>query len=48
VEYIQQKQSAEKSAKENLKETADGFWQLLFSFYVLGTLDLRKNKIARN
>ena len=31
-----------------LKEIADGLWQLQFSFYALGTLDLRKNKIIRN
>ena len=31
-----------------LKEIADGLWQLRFSFYVLGTLDLRKNKITRS
>ena len=31
-----------------LKEIADGLWQLHFSFYALGTLDLRKNKIIRN
>lgn len=31
-----------------LKEIADGLWQLQYSFYVLGTLDLRKNKIIRN
>lgn len=31
-----------------LKEIADGVWQLNFSFYALGTLDLRKNKILRN
>lgn len=28
-----------------LKEIADGLWQLQFSFYVLGSVDLRKNKI---
>ncbi|PIV12329.1 MAG: integrase, partial [Candidatus Omnitrophica bacterium CG03_land_8_20_14_0_80_43_22] len=28
-----------------LKEIADGIWQLKYSFYVLGSLDLRKNKI---
>jgi len=28
-----------------LKEIADGIWQLQYSFYVLGSLDLRKNKI---
>ena len=31
-----------------LKETADGFWQIQFSFYMLGSVDLRKNKIIRN
>ena len=31
-----------------LKEIADGLWQLQFSFYVLGSVDLRKNKIIRN
>lgn len=31
-----------------LKELSDGLWQLQFSFYVLGTLDLRKNRIIRN
>ena len=31
-----------------LKETADGLWQLQYSFYVLGSVDLRKNKIIRN
>jgi transposase InsO family protein len=31
-----------------LKEIADGIWQLQFSFYVLGSVDLRKNKIIRN
>lgn len=31
-----------------LKEIADGFWQLQFSFYVLGSVDLRKNKIISN
>lgn len=31
-----------------LKETADGIWQLRFSFYLLGSVDLRKNKIIRN
>jgi len=31
-----------------LKEIADGLWQIQFSFYALGTLDLRKNKILRN
>ena len=32
----------------SLKEIADGLWQLQFSFYVLGSVDLRKNKIIRN
>lgn len=31
-----------------LKEIADGLWQLQYSFYVLGSIDLRKNKIIRN
>jgi transposase InsO family protein len=31
-----------------LKEIEDGLWQLQFSFYVLGSIDLRKNKIIRN
>ena len=31
-----------------LKEISDGVWQLRFSFYVLGSVDLRKNKIMRN
>jgi len=31
-----------------LKEIADGIWQLYYSFYALGLLDLRKNKIIRN
>ena len=31
-----------------LKEIADGLWQLQFSFYILGSVDLRKNKIIRN
>ncbi len=31
-----------------LKEIADGIWQLQFSFYVLGSVDLRKNKVIRN
>lgn len=30
-----------------LKEIADGQWQIQYSFYVLGTVDLRKNKIIR-
>jgi transposase InsO family protein len=30
-----------------LKEIADGLWQIQFSFYVLGSVDLRKNKIIR-
>ncbi len=31
-----------------LKEIEDGLWELLFSFYALGSIDLRKNKIIRN
>lgn len=31
-----------------LKEIDDGLWQLQFSFYTLGSIDLRKNKIIRN
>ncbi|MDO8748987.1 MAG: integrase core domain-containing protein, partial [Candidatus Omnitrophota bacterium] len=31
-----------------LKEIADGLWQLQYSFYTLGSVDLRKNKIIRN
>lgn len=31
-----------------LKEIADGLWQIRFSFYILGSIDLRKNKIVRN
>ena len=31
-----------------LKEVADGTWQIQFSFYKLGSVDLRKNKIIRN
>jgi transposase InsO family protein len=31
-----------------LKEIADGIWQLRYSFYVLGSVDLRKNKIICN
>jgi len=31
-----------------LKEIADGLWQFKFSFYILGSVDLRKNKIIRN
>jgi hypothetical protein len=31
-----------------LKETDDGLWQLQFSFYKLGSIDLRKNKVIRN
>jgi transposase InsO family protein len=30
-----------------LKEIADGLWQLQYSFYALGSVDLRKNKIIR-
>jgi len=29
-----------------LKETGDGFWQLQYGFYVLGGIDLRKNRIT--
>ena len=31
-----------------LKEIDDGLWQLQFSFYALGSIDLRKNKVIRN
>ena len=31
-----------------LKEISDGIWQLQYSFYVLGSVDLRKNRIIRN
>ncbi|KUG21630.1 hypothetical protein ASZ90_006555 [hydrocarbon metagenome] len=31
-----------------LKEIEDGRWQIQFSFYVLGSIDLRKNMIIRN
>ena len=31
-----------------LKEIADGLWQIQFSFYILGSVDLRKNKIIRD
>jgi len=31
-----------------LKEIADGFWQLQFSFYILGCINLRKNKFIHN
>jgi len=31
-----------------LKEITDGVWQLQFSFYALGSIDLRKNKVIRN
>jgi hypothetical protein len=31
-----------------LKEIEDGLWQLQFSFYPLGSIDLRKNKIIRD
>jgi transposase InsO family protein len=30
-----------------LKEITDGIWQLQFSFYIIGSIDLRKNKIIR-
>jgi putative transposase len=31
-----------------LREIEDGIWQLKFSFYVLGAIDVRKNKVIRN
>jgi hypothetical protein len=31
-----------------LREIEDGLWQLKFSFYALGAIDLRKNKVIRN
>jgi len=31
-----------------LKEIADGMWQIQFSFYLLGSLDMRKNIIIRS
>jgi len=31
-----------------LREIEDGLWQLQFSFYSLGSIDLRKNKVIRN
>jgi putative transposase len=31
-----------------LKETGYGLWQLQLSFYVLSSIDLRKNKVIRN
>lgn len=31
-----------------LKENADGLWRIQFSFYSLGSVDLRKNKIIRD
>lgn len=31
-----------------LKEVEDGRWQIQFSFYVLGSIDLRKNMVIRN
>jgi hypothetical protein len=31
-----------------LKEIEDGLWQIQFSFYDLGSIDLRKNKVIRN
>jgi hypothetical protein len=31
-----------------LREIEDGLWQLRFSFYVLGSIDLRINKVIRN
>ncbi len=30
----------------SLEEVADGYWQLNYSFYKLGTLDLRKNRVV--
>ena len=36
-----------KSHPVGLKEIEDGLWQLQYSFYVLGAVDLRKNKIIR-
>jgi transposase InsO family protein len=30
-----------------LKQMADGLWQIQFGFYMLGSVDLRKNKIIR-
>jgi putative transposase len=31
-----------------LRERENGLWQLQFSFYTLGSIDLRKNKLIRN
>ena len=31
-----------------VKEITDGIWQIQYSFFVLGSVDLRKNKIIRN
>ena len=31
-----------------LKEIDEGLWQLQFSFYALGSIDLRNNKVVRN
>ncbi len=31
-----------------LKETGDGLWQLQYGFYVLGSVDLRKNRVISN
>jgi hypothetical protein len=31
-----------------LREIEDGFWQVQFSFYVLGSVDLIKNMVIRN
>jgi transposase InsO family protein len=31
-----------------LREIEDGLWQIQFSFYVLGSIDLRKNMVIRN
>jgi len=30
-----------------LKEISDGIWQIQYSFYILGSLDLRKNRVIR-
>ena len=31
-----------------LKEIDNGLWKLQFSFYDLGSIDLRRNKVIRN
>lgn len=31
-----------------VRESEDGIWQIQFSFYDLGSIDLRKNKVLRN